>query len=139
MQVVEARNISQMPKNSPTAHVLVVDDEALIRWSVAETLSDHGYEVVESGDGAAALAAVRNASSAFDVVLLDFRLPDSEDLTLLASLRQASPQTKIILMTAYGTPEIVRGALELGAYRVVTKPFEMQDMANLVAEAAALR
>lgn len=139
MQAADARNISQMVKKSPTTHVLVVDDEALIRWSVAETLTDRGYEVAESGDGAEARSAVRNASPAFDVVLLDFRLPDSEDLTLLASLRQASPRTKIILMTAYGTPEIVRGALELGAYRVVSKPFEMQDVANLVAEAAAAR
>ena len=138
-QAVESRNISQMVKKSPSAHVLVVDDEALIRWSLAETLSDQGYDVVESGDGSAARTAVRNASQAFDVVLLDFRLPDSEDLTLLASLRQASPRTKIILMTAYGTPEIVRGALELGAYRVVNKPFEMQDVANMVAEAAAAR
>jgi DNA-binding NtrC family response regulator len=42
-------------------------------------------------------------------------------------------------MTAFGTPEVVRGALDLGAYRVVSKPFEMQDVANLVAEAAASR
>jgi len=138
-QAVEYRNIPQMLKKSPTTHVLVVDDEALIRWSVTETLSDQGYEVEESSDGAAARSAVRNATRAFDVVLLDFRLPDSEDLTLLASLRKASPETKIILMTAYGTPEVVRGALELGAYRVVSKPFEMQDVANLVAEAAAAR
>ncbi|HZP49054.1 MAG TPA: response regulator [Vicinamibacterales bacterium] len=128
-----------MARNSPAPHVLVVDDEALIRWSVAETLSDRGYDVVESGDGAAARLAVRDATTTFDVVLLDFRLPDSEDLGLLASLRKASPDTRIILMTAFGTPEVVRGALELGAYRVVSKPFEMQDVANLVAEAAAAR
>lgn len=126
-----------MTKNSPSAHVLVVDDEALIRWSLAETLSDQGYDVAESGDGSGARTAVRDAAQAFDVVLLDFRLPDSEDLQLLAALRKASPHTKIILMTAYGTPEVVRGALELGAYRVVSKPFEMQDVAKLVAEAAA--
>ncbi len=128
-----------MVKNSPVPHVLVVDDEALIRWSVAETLGDRGYDVVESGDAAAARSAVRDAATAFDVVLLDFRLPDSEDLTLLASLRLASPKSRIILMTAFGTPEVVRGALDLGAYRVVSKPFEMQDVANLVAEAASAR
>ncbi len=126
-----------MLKKSPSAHVLVVDDEALIRWSLSETLADHGYTVEESGDAASARTAVRNASEVFDVVLLDFRLPDSEDLSLLASLREASPSTRIILMTAYGTPEVVRGALDLGAFRVVSKPFEMQDVADLVAEAAA--
>ncbi len=126
-----------MLKKSPSAHVLVVDDEALIRWSLSETLADHGYTVEERGDAARARTAVRNASEVFDVVLLDFRLPDSEDLSLLASLREASPSTRIILMTAYGTPEVVRGALDLGAFRVVSKPFEMQDVADLVAEAAA--
>ena len=128
-----------MLKKPASRHVLVVDDEALIRWSVSETLTDEGYAVEESGDGAAARRAVLEAAEAFDVVLLDFRLPDSEDLQLLASLRKASPTSKIILMTAYGTPEVVRGALELGAYRVVSKPFEMQEVARLVAEAAAAR
>ena len=128
-----------MVKKSPSARVLVVDDEPLIRWSLAETLTDRGYQVVESGDGRGARSAVKDAPSEFDVVLLDFRLPDTEDLSLLASLRQSSPDSRIILMTAFGTPEVVRGALDLGAYRVVSKPFEMQDVANLVAEAAASR
>ena len=126
-----------MLKKSPAARVLVVDDEPLIRWSLTETLSDRGYDVVESGDGRSARTAVREAVGEFDVVLLDFRLPDTEDLSLLAALRQSSPDSRIILMTAYGTPEVVRGALDLGAYRVVNKPFEMQDVANLVAEAAS--
>ena len=136
--MVESRNISQMVKKSPAPHVLVVDDEALIRWSLSETLSDRGYFVEESGDGSAARTAVHNAARSFDVIMLDFRLPDSEDLSLLASLRKASPRTRIILMTAFGTPDVVRGALELGAYRVVNKPFEMQEVADLVAEAAAV-
>jgi len=133
----DTRIISQMVSKNPAAHVLVVDDEPLIRWSLNETLSDRGYDVTETGDAAAARRAVRAALPAFDVVLLDYRLPDSDDLSLLASLRQATPRTKIILMTAYGSPETVLGALELGAFRVVNKPFEMRDVVALVAEAAA--
>ena len=117
----------------------MVDDEALIRWSLAETLSDRGYEVFESADARSARCAVGEDARRFDVILLDFRLPDSEDLSLLASLRQSSPESQIILMTAFGAPEVVRGALDLGAYRVVSKPFEMHDLANLVAEAGASR
>ena len=128
-----------MNKKSPPLRVLVVDDELLIRWSVAETLTDVGHHVVETGDARSARGAVRDASRPFDVVLLDFRLPDSEDLSLLASLRQASPASRIILMTAFGTPEMARAALNLGAFRVVSKPFEMRDLANLVAEAGAAR
>ena len=110
-----------------------------MRWSVAETLSDYGYQVVETGDGRSALSAFRDASHPFDVVLLDFRLPDSEDLSLLAAIRSMAPQTQVILMTAFGTPDVVRGALELGAFRVVPKPFDMHDVAALVAQAHAGR
>ena len=126
-------------KKSPPLRVLVVDDEPLIRWSVAETLSERGCHVVEMGDGRGACGAVQGASREFDVVLLDYRLPDSEDLSILAAIRRLSPHAQVILMTAYGTPEVVRGALDLGAFRVVNKPFEMQDVANLVAEASAIR
>jgi DNA-binding NtrC family response regulator len=93
---------------------------------------------VEAGDAAGARVAVK-APGNFDVVLLDYRLPDSEDLSLLASIRQQSPGTQIILMTAFGTPEVVRGALDLGAFRVIGKPLEMHDLANLVTEAGAQR
>ena len=122
-------------KNPAVPRVLVVDDEPLIRWSVAETLGERGYEVVETGDALGARSAVLDAAQKFDVVLLDYRLPDSDDLTLLASLRKLSPRAQIILMTAFGKPEVVRGALDLGAYRVISKPFEMQAIADLVAQA----
>jgi DNA-binding NtrC family response regulator len=118
-------------------HVLVVDDEPLIRWSLVETLNEQGHDVIEAGDGHAAEGAVRRASEPFDVVLLDYRLPDSNDLSLLATIRRLSPRAQVILMTAFGRPEIVRGALALGAFRVISKPFEMQDMADLVVRAHA--
>jgi len=136
MQPIEMRDFSPMAEKTRTAgRVLVVDDEPLIRWSVAETLGAHGYEVVETGDATGARSAVGKNADDFDVVLLDFRLPDSDDLSLLASIRRESPHAQVILMTAFSRPEVVRGALDLGAYRVVNKPFEMQDIADLVAEA----
>lgn len=133
----DMRDTSRPGKKSAPLRVLVVDDEPLIRWSLAETLSERGCQVVEMGDGCGARGAVRDAAREFDVVLLDYRLPDSEDLSLLAAIRRLSPHAQVILMTAYGSPEVVRGALDLGAFRVVGKPFEMQDVANLVAEASA--
>ncbi len=111
--------------------MLVVDDEALIRWSLTQTLEDSGFEVQQASNASEALKLATSDDS-FDVVLLDFRLPDSNDLNLLARMRQHLPEAAVILMTAYSTPEVTQGALDLGAVRVVSKPFEMSEMASLV-------
>ena len=132
-----SRDFSQMAKKSTALRVLVVDDEPLIRWSLAETLNDRGHTVTEAGDGKEALRVVTDAANRPDVVLLDYRLPDSNDLSLFAAIRRELPEIPIILMTAYGSPEITTGALALGAYRVVSKPFEVQDLVTLVQEARA--
>ena len=126
-----------MVKDSPKLRVLVVDDEPLIRWSLAETLEQGGHAVVEAGDRESAERAVSSADEPFDVVLLDYRLPDSNDLNLLATIRRLAPTSAVIMMTAFGTPEMTAGALELGAYRVIPKPFEVHDMAALVLQAHA--
>jgi DNA-binding NtrC family response regulator len=119
--------------------ILVVDDELLIRWSLGEALKAAGYSVVEGRDAAEARRAVGDPDHRPDLVLLDYRLPDSDDLGLLTAIRHAAPTVPVILMTAHGTSEVVKGALDLGAYRVVSKPFEVQDMTALVAEALAAR
>jgi len=137
--MIEPRNSSPTVKNSRALRVLVVDDEFLVRWSVAQTLADCGCHVVEASDARGARQAVRDASRPFDVALVDYRLPDGEALSLVAAIRDRTPETQVILMTAFGTPEVVRGALDLGAYRVVSKPFEMDGVGELVAEAAAAR
>jgi two-component system response regulator AtoC len=124
-------------KNPALAHVLVVDDERLIRWSLAETLTDRGHTVTEAGDGKEALRVVTDSANRPNVVLLDYRLPDSNDLSLFTAIKRELPEAPIILMTAYGSPEITAGALSLGAYRVVSKPFEVQDLVTLVQEASA--
>ena len=123
-------------KDSPQPRVLIVDDEALIRWSLVETLADSGLSATEASDGESALRALSEAGP-FDVVVLDYRLPDSNDLNLLATIRRVSPRTAVVVMTAFGTPEVSSGALELGAYRVVAKPFEMHEMADVVLQASA--
>lgn len=130
-------NFSDVPKYSPPLRVLVVDDEALIRWSLVQTLRDSGHEAVEAVDGRTAVQALSDAPLPFDVVLLDFRLPDSTDLILLSRLRQLAPRTQVILMTAFGTPEVVEAALDLGVFRVVGKPLEMTEVSALVSQAHA--
>lgn len=128
-----------MATNPSICRVLVVDDEPLIRWALAETLGDRGYEVVEAGDARAALQAVADAADPFDVVVLDFRLPDSNDLTLLSRILQFDPAPQVIMMTAHGSQELTEKALRRGAYRVVNKPFEMAQVAALVSQAQTAR
>jgi DNA-binding NtrC family response regulator len=132
-------NFSHLMKNSPALRVLVVDDEPLIRWSMAETLSDCGHTVAEAADAATALAAASEGQKPYDVVLLDFRLPDSNDLTLLEQLRTRMPKAQIIMMTAFGTSELFQQALQLGAHRVISKPFELNEVAELVLQAYSTR
>jgi len=121
-------------KNSAAPQVLVVDDEGLIRWSLSESLTDAGYAVAEASDGASALAQLSDGRK-FDAIVLDYRLPDSNDLHLLETIRGLQPQAAIVMMTAFGTPEVTSGALRLGAYRVVAKPFDVHEMVNLVIQA----
>jgi DNA-binding NtrC family response regulator len=111
--------------------VLVVDDEPLIRWSIAETLGAAGHQVTEAQDAASALRALADAPDT-DLVLLDFRLPDSNDLGLLAEIRRMAPAVPVIMMTAFGTPDVTAGALKLGASKVLNKPFNMHDLEDLV-------
>jgi two-component system, NtrC family, response regulator AtoC len=115
--------------------ILVVEDEALIRWSITETLGQEGHTVMEAGNAASAVKAMEDADEDIDVVLLDYRLPDSNDLGLLANVRRLQPRSAVVMMTAYGTPEVTAGALALGAYRVVGKPFDMRALESLVVEA----
>jgi two-component system response regulator PilR (NtrC family)/two-component system response regulator AtoC len=114
--------------------VLIVEDEALIRWAVTETLTDAGHAVTQSWDKATALRAL-SADPSPDVVLLDFRLPDSDDLSLLAAIRQESPSSAVVMMTAHGTPETIAGARALGAYHVMAKPFDVSQVEGVLVDA----
>ena len=127
---------TNLVKASPQLRVLVVDDEPLIRWSLAQTLEQSGHSVAEAGDAESAIRSV-SAGEEFDVVLLDYRLPDSNDLKLLASIRKLAPATAVIMMTAFGTPEMMTRAIMLGVYQVIPKPFEVDEVAALVLEAHA--
>lgn len=127
--------------NNSAAHlrVLVVEDETLIRWSIAETLAQEGHSVVEAGDARTAVEALTEAAEPIDVVLLDYRLPDSNDLGLLANIRRLQPESAVVMMTAFGTPEVTKGARELGAYGVVSKPFDIHGLGSLVKAAYSAR
>jgi DNA-binding NtrC family response regulator len=117
-------------KSAP--RVLVVDDEPLVRWSIAETLAPNGCDIVEASDAKSALTAILDAAHEPDVVLLDLKLPDSDDLSLLASVRHLLPFVPVILMTAFGTLELLEAARRLGAFAVLDKPFDLEELVWVV-------
>src|SRR5579863_5155336 len=91
----------------PRLALLVVDDEPLIRCAIAEAFSAAGHEVVDAWDGTTGLQAVARATRPFDVIFLDFHLPDSTDLALLATIRRRAPRSAVVLMTAFATADAV--------------------------------
>jgi DNA-binding NtrC family response regulator len=120
---------------TPHHRALIVDDEPLIRWSIGEALHDHGYSVVEAGTGRAAIQELVGSREPFDAIVLDFRLSDSNDFSLLSRIRDLAPGTRIIMMSAHGTAEMAQEARERGVYEFVSKPFEISAMTTLVEEA----
>jgi DNA-binding NtrC family response regulator len=103
--------------------VLVVDGERLIRWSLAAALEEHGHHVTVAADRDGALHALQ--TEPLDVILLDCHLADSADLELLRVVRRRAPETPVVGMTAFPSPELHRCASALGAARLLEKPFDV--------------
>jgi DNA-binding NtrC family response regulator len=116
-----------------TAHLLIVDDENLIRWSLRERLARHGYRISEAATAGSAIEQIE--AGGIDLVLLDYRLPDGDGLAVLRRTRDVSPDTLVILMTAHSTVENAVEAIKLGAYHYVNKPFDLEELSLLVDKA----
>ncbi len=112
--------------------ILIVDDEQLIRWSLGERLAREGYRIVEAETAA---QAVDRAREGVDLVLLDFRLPDADGLEVLRQIKQADPDTIVIMLTAHSSIEMAVEAMRQGAYHFASKPFDVEEVALLVEKA----
>ena len=109
-----------------TKHVLLIEDEALLRQAVAEQLGDRGYLVEQAGSGEEALA--RLADFAFDVIITDLRLPGIDGAAVVDAALERYPDIVAIVVTGYGTVKGAVEAIKRGAADFVSKPFQIDEL-----------
>lgn len=113
--------------------ILIVEDEQLIRWSLRQKFEEQGYKVNDVENGARAIEALDE--SLYDLVMLDYKLPDMTGLDILAKIREHDADVVVIMMTAFSTIESAVEAMKLGAYDYITKPFDMDQLLRSVTKA----
>ena len=110
-----------------SARIIVVDDEPGLRRSLAIALRLEGFEVAEADSGTAAMREVQ-AGPDVDLVITDLKMLGMSGLQVLEQVKAGSPNTEVIVMTAYGTIEVAVEAMKLGAFDFVTKPFQVEEI-----------
>src|SRR5262245_51396032 len=126
-----------MAAQAQAAHILIVDDEPLIRDTLAEYLGQEGFAITACGDGEQALALA--AAQSFDVALCDVQLPGLDGIELLERLLKVSPQTFVLLITAYGTVENAVEAFQRGAHDYLMKPILLDEVLSKIRRLLAYR
>ncbi len=117
--------------------ILIVDDEQSMRELLAILLKKEGFEVLTAGSRAEAASAL--AGTTVELVLTDVRLPDGDGLEVLRHVKAASPETIVIVMTAYGTAETAVAARKLGAEAYILKPFDVDEVRLVIRDTLAAR
>ena len=119
------------------ASILVIDDEDALTSGLELILADQGYEVKAAGTAAQAENLL--ASRMFDLVLVDLRLPDADGLSLLEQIKQNTPETEVVLMTAHGSLDVAIEAIKRGAFYYVEKPFTVDQLLILTRRALEVK
>jgi two-component system NtrC family response regulator len=117
--------------------VLVVDDDASLRRVLEYNLAREGYAVLTADSGERALALLE--TERVDLVITDIKMPGMDGMDLLRRVRQASPETQVIVITAFGTIEMAVEAMKAGAFEYVTKPFKRDELSLAVRKALRLK
>lgn len=113
--------------------ILVVDDDQEVRENLEEILHDQGYVTCSSASAEDALA--KAGMEFFQVILLDYMMPEKTGLDILAELKKISPRSKIIMITAFATVENAVEAIKKGANEYIAKPFKIEQLLVLIRQA----
>jgi two-component system nitrogen regulation response regulator GlnG len=124
--------MNETDAKSPT--ILVVDDDAEVRYSLARVLSARNYTVLEAASGEQGVAIVKKGPAP-DLVFLDVRMLGMGGIEALQHIRSANPKQLVVLMTAFGTAQTAIEAMKYGAFDYVMKPFDPQKVTALVEHA----
>ncbi len=119
----------------PSARILVVDDEKLIRWSVSERLQRDGYEVLTAESGEQALDII--AATPPEIMLLDVKLPGIDGVQTLQRALGVQPELAVLMMSAHSTVDVAVEAMKHGAVDFLVKPFPFQALDAAVERAIA--
>ncbi len=119
------------------ATILVIDDEEVMRDSCRQVLTRQGHEVKTAGDGAVGLVAL--AEHAIDLVMLDLKMPGLGGMDVLDRIKQAAPETVVIVITGHATIAAAVEAIKLGAYDLLPKPFTPDELLAIVNRALERR
>src|SRR5919106_5508033 len=117
----------------PETRVLVVDDERSMRELLSITLRQAGYDVTLAEGGAAAIARLER--EAFDLIITDLRMQETDGMAVLRAARERAPGTVVVVVTAYASTETAVEAMRLGAYDYLTKPFKLDEIRVTLANA----
>jgi two-component system, NtrC family, response regulator AtoC len=110
--------------------VLIIEDEKLIRWSLRQRFVEEGYIADEAESGGEGIRKLRDAS--YDLLTLDYKLPDMTGLDVLRQVRKIDPDIVVIMLTAYSNVEDAVTAMRLGAFDYVSKPFKMDELMSTI-------
>ena len=126
---------------APEQKLLIAEDEPVMRLAIKEALSGlENYEIIEAADGVEALRIIADVNP--DLIVLDLLMPKMDGIDLLSRLQERGelrPDRKIVVLSAVVVPHIVEQLQQLGAHRVVSKPFHIDELLKTVEEVCASR
>jgi two-component system response regulator HydG len=111
-------------------NILVVDDLKSIRLTLGRILEDEGYNVVLAENGYQAIEAAKQTP--FDLIFMDIKMPGIDGVQTFREIKKIDPKAAVIMMTAYSVEELIKEALDEGAYAVVYKPFDVENIVSIV-------